>query len=282
MSLNCLLILNESVTCKIAVIGFGNIAKAIITPLFDKKLLNPKDVFCLVNSKKSFENIKKNYNYDINIFQANSKDAEIIGECQVKLLSVKPQQLKNINGLEKYKNDGNLLVSILAGVSLEKLIRRFPNHKCVRVVTNIPIKIGKGLTGIAWGNGITEDNKQLTKRLFENTSKIYEFPEDLLDIFLALTSSGPAIIALIIEALSDGGLSGGLQKELSEELIIEMILGTITLIKDTNLTTVELKNMVTSPGGTTISALRVLENRSLRSALIEAVISASNRSKEFL
>ena len=266
-------------TSKIAVIGFGNIAKAIITPLFDKKLLNPKDVYCLVNTKKSLENIRKNYKYDINIFQANSIGSEIIWDCKVKLLSVKPQQLKNIIELEKNKN--NLLVSILAGVSLEKLIKKFPNHKCVRVVTNIPITIGKGLTGISWGDEITEDQKKFIKRLFENSSKIYEFPEDLLDIFLAVTSSGPAIIALIIEALSDGGLSGGLQKKLSEELVREMILGTVSLIKETNLTTAELKNMVTSPGGTTISALRVLENRSLRSALIEAVVSASNRSKEF-
>ncbi len=264
---------------KIAVIGFGNIAKAIITPLFDKKLLNPKDVYCLVNTKKSLENIKKNYKYDINIFQANSKDSEIIWDCKVKLLSVKPQQLKNIIELEN--NNNNLLVSILAGVSLEKLNKRFPNHKCVRVVTNIPITIGKGLTGISWGDEITEDQMQLIRKLFENSSKIYEFPEDLLDIFLSVTSSGPAIIALIIEALSDGGLSGGLQKKLSEELVMEMILGTVNLIRDTNLTTAELKNMVTSPGGTTISALRVLENRSLRSALIEAVVSASNRSKEF-
>jgi len=267
------------VTSKIAVIGFGNIAKAIITPLFDKKLLNPKDVYCLVNTKKSLENIRKNYKYDINIFQANSKGSEIIWDCKVKLLSVKPQQLKNIIELEKNKN--NLLVSILAGVSLEKLIKKFPNHKCVRVVTNIPITIGKGLTGISWGDEITKDQKQFVKKLFENSSKIYEFPEDLLDIFLSVTSSGPAIIALIIEALSDGGLSGGLQKRLSEELVVEMILGTVSLIKETNLTTAELKNMVTSPGGTTISALRVLENRSLRSALIEAVVSASNRSKEF-
>ena len=266
-------------TSKIAVIGFGNIAKAIITPLFDKKLLNPKDVYCLVNTKKSLENIRKNYKYDINVFQANSKGSEIIWDCKVKLLSVKPQQLKNIIELEKNKN--NLLVSILAGVSLEKLIKKFPNHKCVRVVTNIPITIGKGLTGISWGDEITDDQKQFIKRLFENSSRIYEFPEDLLDIFLAVTSSGPAIIALIIEALSDGGLSGGLQKKLSEELVTEMILGTVSLIKETNLTTAELKNMVTSPGGTTISALRVLENRSLRSALIEAVVSASNRSKEF-
>ena len=268
-------------TIKIAVIGFGNIAKAIITPLLDKKLINPEDIYCLVNSKESLENIKKSFKYDVNIFQANSKEANLIWSCQVKLLSVKPQQLKEIRELDNHKINENLLVSILAGVSLDKLSQKFPNHRCVRVVTNIPITVGKGLTGISWGEDISEDQKQFTKKLFKSSSKIYEFTEDYLDTFLALTSSGPAIIALIIEALSDGGLSGGLQKKLSEELVMEMILGTITLIKQKNLSTADLKNIVTSPGGTTISALRVLENKNLRSALIESIVSASNRSKEF-
>ena len=268
-------------TTKIAVIGFGNIAKAIITPLLDYDLVNPKDIYCLVNSKKSVENIKNTYKHNINIFQANSKDSNTVWECKVKLLSVKPQQLKDITELQNNENNENLLVSILAGVSIDKLKKRFPNHKCVRVVTNIPIKIGKGLTGISWGKAVNENQKKFIRKLFESSSKVYEFPEDSLDIFLALTSSGPAIIALIIEALSDGGLSCGLKKQLSEELVMDMILGTVSLIKDTNLTTAELKDMVTSPGGTTISALRVLENKSLRSALIEAIVSASNRSKDF-
>ena len=268
-------------TIKIAVIGFGNIAKAIITPLLEKNLISPEDIYCLVNSKESLENIKKNFQYDVNIFQTDSKESNLIWDCQVKLLSVKPQQLKEISELDNHKKNENLLVSILAGVSLDKLIQKFPNHRCVRVVTNIPITVGKGLTGIAWGEDISEDQKQFTKKLFKNSSKIYEFTEDYLDTFLALTSSGPAIIALIIEALSDGGLSGGLQKKLSEELVMEMILGTISLIKQNNLTTADLRNMVTSPGGTTISALRVLENKNLRSALIESIVSASNRSKEF-
>ena len=270
-----------SVSNKIGVIGFGNIAKAIITPLLEKKLINPQDVYCLVNTKKTLNNLKKNYKYGINIFQANTNDSYLVWDCKVKLLSIKPQQLQDINEIQNNNSNGNLLVSILAGVSIEKLIRKFPNHSCARVVTNIPIIVGKGITGIAWGEKISQDQKKLTKKLFENSSKIYEFREDYLDIFLALTSSGPAIIALIIEALSDGGLSGGLQKKLSEELIIEMILGTIYLLKERNMTTNDLKNMVTSPAGTTISALRVLEKKSVRSALIESIIAANNRSKEF-
>ena len=263
------------------IIGYGNIVNAIITPLLDKKLIQPKNIYCVVKSEKSFENIKKNYKYNINVFKSGSKESNIIWDCQVKLLSVKPQHLKDISEANNAKLKENLLVSILAGVSINRLNQKFPNHKCVRAVTNIPITIGKGLTGIAWSEKITKDQKEYTKKLFENTSKIYEFTEDYLDIFLALTSSGPAIISLIIEALSDGGLSGGLPKKLSEELVIEMILGTINLIKEKKLTTSELKNLVTSPGGTPISALRVLEKKSLRSALIESIVSASNRSKEF-
>ena len=268
-------------TEKIAIIGFGNIANAIITPLLDKKLIQPEDVYCVVKSKKSLENIKKNYNYKINVYESGSEDSKIIWDCKVKLLSVKPQHLKDIIVADNFKIKDNLLVSILAGVSLNKLSQKFPNHKCVRVVTNIPIIVGKGLTGIAWSQNLTKNQKQITKKLFESTSKIYEFTEDYLDIFLALTSSGPAIISLIIEALSDGGLSGGLPKNLSEELVMEMMLGTISFIKENKITTSELKNLVTSPGGTTISALRVLEKKSIRSALIESIVAASNRSKEF-
>ena len=269
-------------TDKIAIIGFGNIASAIVTPLLDNKLIQPENVFCVVKTEKSLENIKKNYKHNINVYKSGSKESKIIWDCQYKLLSIKPQQLNDISEAHHIKNKDNLIVSILAGVSINRLTQKFPNHKCVRVVTNIPITIGKGLTGISWGEEITEDQKQFTKKLFENTSKIYEFTEDYLDIFLALTSSGPAIIALIIEALSDGGLSGGLPKIISEELVMEMILGTIFLIKENKLTTSELKNLVTSPGGTTISALRVLEKKSVRSALIESIVSASNRSKEFI
>ena len=146
-------------TNKIAIIGFGNIAKAIITPLLDEKFIQPKNVFCVVNSEKSAENIKKNYKHNINVYQSSSQDSKIIWNCQVKLLSVKPQNLKDITEADNIETKNNLLVSILAGVSINRLTQKFPNHKCVRVVTNIPITVGKGLTGSAWGEEISEDEK---------------------------------------------------------------------------------------------------------------------------
>lgn len=266
---------------KLGVIGFGNIAKAIVTPLLEQNILQPDEIICLVNSKKSFENIKSNYKYKINIYHLNSSEANLVWHCPIKLLAVKPQQLKNIKEINFNETNKYFLISILAGVSLKTLETIFPKHNCIRAVTNIPITIGKGLTGIAWNNNIDDKNKTFIKKIFENSSKVFEFSEDYLDIFLALTSSAPAIIALIIEALGDAGLSGGLTKKLSDELIIDMIFGTVLMMKDLDVSPSELKNMVTSPAGTTIAALRILEEKGFRSALIESIMGAMNKSKEF-
>ena len=98
-------------TDKIAIIGFGNIAKAIITPLLDKKLIQPENVYCVVNSEKSLENIKKNFEYNVNVYKSCSEESKIIWDCQVKLLSVKPQNLKDIIEGENKKIKDNLLIS---------------------------------------------------------------------------------------------------------------------------------------------------------------------------
>ena len=104
-------------TEKIAIIGFGNIAKAIITPLLDKKLISPKNVYCLVNSEKSLKNIKENYTHNINVYKSSSKESKIIWDCQVKLLSVKPQHLKDIIEPENMEIKDNLLVFVSTFVS---------------------------------------------------------------------------------------------------------------------------------------------------------------------
>ena len=266
---------------KLGVIGFGNIAQAIITPLLDNDIINPENVICLVKTKESLDFLKKTYKYKINIYQSNSDQAHALCDCPYKLLAVKPQQIDEISHFSGKINQSSTLISIVAGVSINNLQERFPSHECVRAITNIPITIGKGLTGLAWGNLIDQDRKEFVKKIFNKSSKIYEFNEEYLDIFLALTSSATAIIALIIESLSDGGVSGGLNKKLSEELAIEMMLATVLLLKEAEMSTSKLKNMVTSPAGTTISALRILEKNGVRSSLIESIIAAYKRSKDF-
>jgi len=269
------------VSLKLGVIGYGNIAKAIIIPLLEKKILNPDQIFCLVKSKKSYENIKNTFEYKINISYLGSPESNIVWDCPFKLLSVKPQQLKDIKEKNFNSKKKDILISVIAGISINKLQNIFPNHSCIRAITNIPITIGHGLTGISWSDNIDQNEKNFVRSIFQSSSKVYEFTEEFLDIFLALTSSAPAIIALIIESLGDGGLSGGLSKKLSEELVLDMILGTVMMLKKSNISTSDLKNMVTSPGGTTISALRVLEKKCVRSALLESIMAAMKKSKEF-
>ena len=91
-------------TDKIAIIGFGNIAKAIVTPLLDNKLIQPENVFCVVKTEKSLENIKKNYKYNINVYRSDSKESKIIWDCQYKLLSIKPQQFNDVSEAHQIKN----------------------------------------------------------------------------------------------------------------------------------------------------------------------------------
>ena len=122
---------------KLGVIGFGNIAKAIITPLLEQNILQPEEIIALVNSEKSFENIKENYKYKINIYHLNSSESNLVWHCPIKLLAIKPQQLKNIKEINFNETNKYFLISILAGVSLKTLETYFPKHNCIRAVTNM-------------------------------------------------------------------------------------------------------------------------------------------------
>ena len=156
----------------------------------------------------------------------------------------------------------------------------FPGHACVRAVPNTPSLVGEGLTGLAWGEGITTDQKMVVRKIFKPISEIFELPERQLDSFLALTSSGPAYIALVVEAMADGAVAAGLQRDLSNQLAHKTLSGTASLLREKCLHPAELKDMVASPAGTTISALRHLEHAGLRSALIEAVVLAAQKSRQ--
>ena len=133
---------------------------------------------------------------------------------------------------------------------------------------------------MAWDDDITSDQKIAVRKIFEPISEIFELPEKQLDSFLALTSSGPAYLALVIEAMADGAVAAGLPRNLSNQLAHKTLSGTASLLREKGLHPAELKDMVASPAGTTISALRHLELAGLRSALIEAVVLAAQKSRQ--
>jgi len=271
----------------LGVIGLGRMAQAILFPLLEIGEVLPNEVFGVVGQKDSVQPLKEQLPSGVIVLSSDDPKSFEVWRMPVQLLAIKPQQLdaldRSINqnkSLISTPTPRPLLISLLAGVTLQRLKRSFPNHSLVRAVPNTPALVGAGITGLAWGEEIPTDQKLLVKRLFSPISEVLELPEDQLDAFLALTSSGPAYIALIAEALADGAVAAGLPRVLANYLSHRTLYGTSLLLKEKELHPGQLKDMVTSPGGTTITALRHLEKGGLRSALMEAVVAAAERSRE--
>ena len=260
-------------------------AKAIILPLFERGEYKADDVFGIVGSNSSIPSALSDLPKGVKVVSSDDAFSGEVWSAPLKILAVKPQQFCKIK--ESYSSFQSteklpkpLLISVLAGITLKSLQHSFPGHTCVRAVPNTPSLVGQGLTGLAWEEDITLDQKKVVRKIFEPISEIYELEEQKLDSFLALTSSGPAYIALVVEAMADGAVAAGLPRHLSNQLAHKTLSGTASLLREKSLHPAELKDMVASPAGTTISALRHLELAGLRSALIEAVVLAAQKSRQ--
>jgi pyrroline-5-carboxylate reductase len=191
------------------------------------------------------------------------------------LLAIKPQVLTEV--AERFVKTEGLLVSILAGISLAKLAQTFPGCRLVRAMPNTPALVSAGITALSIGANEVIDAE--VEQLFQAVGQVVKVPESQLDAVTGLSGSGPAYIALITEALIDGGVAAGLPRPLAQELVLATILGSIQMIQTEQLHPAQLKDRVTSPGGTTIAGLAQLENRGVRGALIDAVLAATARAR---
>ena len=260
-------------------------ARAIISPLLARGAYAPSKILGIVGNSTSIPTALCDLPQGVKVFSREDPLSEAVWSAPVKFLAIKPQQLGEIKeSVSKFQPNDQfpkpLLISILAGITLKSLQESFPRHTCIRAVPNTPSLVEEGLTGLTWGVDISSDQKFLVRKIFEPISEIFELPERQLDSFLALTSSGPAYIALVLEAMADGAVAAGLPRYLSTQLAHKTLSGTAALLRKKGLHPAELKDMVASPGGTTISALRHLERAGLRSALIEAVVLAAQKSRE--
>ena len=260
-------------------------AKAIVSPLLERGEYQPQHVLGIVGKSSSITSALNDLPKEVKVVSSEDSLSRDVWKAPLKILAVKPQQFSKIKESvssfqSSYQFPKPVLISVLAGVTLKSLAKAFPGHTCVRAVPNTPSLVGQGLTGLAWADDITVDQKTVVRKIFEPISEIYELEEKKLDSFLALTSSGPAYIALVVEAMADGAVAAGLPRHLSNLLAHKTLSGTASLLREKSLHPAELKDMVASPSGTTISALRHLELAGLRSALIEAVVLAAERSRQ--
>lgn len=211
--------------------------------------------------------------------KATEDNQTAVSASELLLLAVKPQVFDTVVS-NITPNANSTVISILAGVTIAQLEQAFPDQPVIRVMPNTPATVGKGMTAIAPGTNAKEEHIQQAKSIFNAVGEVVEVPESSMDAVTGLSGSGPAFIALVIEALADGGVASGLPRAIALKLATQTVLGTATLVKETGLHPGVLKDQVTSPGGTTIAGVAKLESLGFRSALIEAVKTATNRSKE--
>ncbi|HWX21472.1 MAG TPA: pyrroline-5-carboxylate reductase [Candidatus Binatia bacterium] len=207
---------------------------------------------------------------------------EVVGFAEVLLLAVKPDQVGAVLAQVRTQlTEKHLLLSIAAGVPLAKLEAGLSTGaRLIRVMPNTPALVGASATAFAPAKSARPEDAELAQRLFSAVGLAFQVKEALLDAVTGLSGSGPAYVYLVIEALSDGGVAAGLPRDIATKLAAQTVLGSARMVLETGLHPGALKDMVTSPGGTTIEGLHELEKGKLRGTLISAVRAATEKSRK--
>jgi pyrroline-5-carboxylate reductase len=209
-------------------------------------------------------------------------NVEVVRSAQVLVLAVKPQTMAAVLAeIRPHLSSQHLVVSIAAGVTLKQLADGLgPETRLVRVMPNTPCLLGESASGYAAGPRATEADAELVGQLLRAVGKAFALPEHLLDAVTGLSSSGPAFVYVMIEALADGGVRVGLPRDVALTLAAQTVLGSAKMVLETGQHPGQLKDAVASPGGTTIAGLHALERGGVRAALMDAVEAATRRAEE--
>ena len=207
---------------------------------------------------------------------------QVVAGSDVLVLAVKPQNLPPLlSEIRPALAPRHLIVSIVAGATLRQLGEGLgAERRLVRVMPNTPCLLGASASAYAPAQTATAEDVQLVDRLLNAVGRAFRVPEKLLDAVTGLSGSGPAFVYVMIEALSDGGVKMGLPRDVATTLAAQTVLGAARMVLETGLHTGALKDMVASPGGTTIAGLHALERGGLRAALMDAVEAAAQRAAE--
>ncbi len=210
-----------------------------------------------------------------------TSNIEVTGFARVLFLAVKPDQTAGVMAdIRRRFTPQHLLISIAAGVPIAKLEAGLnAGARIIRVMPNTPALVGESATAYALGKSASAADGELAQRFFSSVGVAFPVKESLLDAVTGLSGSGPAYVYLMIEALSDGGVAAGLPRDVATKLAAQTVLGSARMVLETGQHPGALKDMVTSPGGTTIEGLHELEKGKVRAALMNAVRAATEKSK---
>ena len=205
-----------------------------------------------------------------------SETASQLPEASCELLAVKPQIFEEV----ARDVNANVVYSIMAGVPTSRISQHIGHARVVRIMPNLPCSIGYGAAGIALGDSATKEDASLAKKLFSAIGIVVEVEEDLMDAVTAVSGSGPAYLFMLAQAMIDGGVESGLSRETATALVQQTVLGAAELLVRDNRSAGELREAVTSKGGTTAAALQVMYDNDVPKTIIDAVVTARDRGRE--
>jgi pyrroline-5-carboxylate reductase len=213
--------------------------------------------------------------------RSTADNREVVAASDVLVLAVKPQSMTALMEEIRSEVKDRLIVSIAAGITLRQLSAGLGSDcRLVRVMPNTPCLVGASASGYSPGEKATDEDIATVERLLAAVGVAFRLPEHLLDAVTGLSGSGPAFVYLMIEALSDGGVRVGLPRDVATALAAQTVLGAAKMVLETRTHPGMLKDMVASPGGTTIAGLHALERGGVRGALMDAVEAATRRAVE--
>lgn len=262
---------------KIGFIGLGNMAKAIIGGMLNEGIIEAKDIIGSAKTEATLERMKKEY--DINVTKSN---ADVAAEADVLILAVKPQFFAEvISEIKAVVKEDTLIISIAAGKSILWIEEAFDKPiKLVRCMPNTPALVGEGCTGVCVNSRVSEEEKNYSVKLMESFGRASIVPEHLIDAVGAVSGSSPAFVFMFIEAMADAGVAAGMTRAQAYEFAAQAVCGSAKLMLESGKHPGQLKDMVCSPGGTTIQGVRVLEEKGMRGAVMSAIAACIEKTKK--
>ena len=261
---------------KIGFIGGGALTEAVVKGIVDK-FTAAEDIYISDHKQTRCEELQQLYRVNATV----GVDS-FIADIDILIIAVKPKDaesaMKEVSS--KVRTD-TVIVSVVAGLSIEKIEQYFKTQTVIRVMPNVAISVSEGMSAFAVGTKSKISDVELISKLWQSLGRCIKVDERLMDAVTGLSGSGSAYAFLMIDALSDGGVAAGLPRTKAIELAAQTLFGAAKMVLESGAHPDVLRDKVTSPAGTTIEGIRVLERCGVRSALIEAVIAATEKSKTF-
>ena len=261
---------------KLGFIGCGNMAGAIIRGIISSGAAKPEEIIGADLSETARGRIHEECGICV-----TERNEEVVQSAQTVFLTVKPQYLEEvIFGIRETARPEQLFVSIAAGRAVSWIEERFGDYpvRLVRLMPNTPALVGEGMTAACPNARVTEAEMQEVCGLCAAFGEVEQVPETLFDVVTAVSGSSPAYVFMFIEAMADAAVQGGMPRAMAYKFASQAVLGSARMVLETGKHPGELKDMVTSPAGTTIEAVRVLEAKGFRSAVFECVKACAEKS----